>query len=238
MDKSIISSYKTTIALLLIYAFSLGVATFVEKYWGTETAKVFVYHSPIFFVLQFFLVVNFIAGSLQHRLFQRGKYGFLAIHFSLIVILAGALTTHVTGKEGMIHLREGESLSYMTSRTNRGESQHELPFRLELVKFTMERYPGSSSPSGFESLVRIHDGDQSFEREISMNNVLDYKGYRFFQASFDSDERGTILSVNRDVAGRNVTYTGYALLVIGFVLSFTSKNSRSSRLRRQERIVR
>jgi hypothetical protein len=42
------------------------------------------------------------------------------------------------------------------------------------------------------------------------------------------------LSVNRDVAGRNITYTGYALLVTGFVLSFKSKNSRFSRLRRQE----
>ena len=41
-----------------------------------------------------------------------------------------------------------------------------------------------------------------------MNNVLDVKGYRFFQASYDPDEQGTVLSVNRDVAGRNITYTG------------------------------
>jgi hypothetical protein len=211
----------------------MGVATFIEKYGGTEAAKVLVYHSPIFFVLQFFLVINFVAGSLQHQLFRRGKWGFLAVHLSLIVILAGALTTHVFGKEGTVHLREGESLDYMSVRTNRGESSQPLPFRLELLKFTMERYPGSSSPSGFASLMRIYDGDQSFERTISMNNVLDYKGYRFFQASFDKDERGTILSVNRDVAGRNITYTGYFLLVIGFVLNFLDKNSRFGLLRRQ-----
>jgi cytochrome c biogenesis protein ResB len=211
----------------------MGAATFVEKYWGTEAAKVFVYHSPLFFILQLFLIINFVASSLRHQLFRRRKWGFLAIHLSLIVILTGAFTTHVIGKEGMIHIREGESLDYMTVRTNRGESSQQLPFRLELLKFTMERYPGSSSPSGFESLIRIHDGNQSFERKISMNNVLDYKGYRFFQASFDSDERGTILSVNQDVAGRNVTYTGYALLIIGFILSFTDKNSRFRRLARE-----
>jgi hypothetical protein len=211
----------------------MGVATFIEKYGGTEAAKVFVYHSPIFFVLQFFLAINFIASSLQHRLFRRGKWGFLAVHCSLIVILAGALTTHVFGKEGTVHLREGESLDYMSVRTNRGESSQPLPFRLELLKFTMERYPGSSSPSGFASLIRIYDGDQSFERTVSMNNVLDHKGYRFFQASFDKDERGTILSVNRDVAGRNITYTGYFLLVVGFVLNFLDRNSRFGFLRRQ-----
>jgi cytochrome c-type biogenesis protein CcsB len=233
VGKSLISSYKTTIALLAVYASGLAIATFVEKYVGTEAAKVFIYHSPLFFVLQFFLVVNFVASSLQHQLFRKKKWGFLVIHFSLIIMLAGALWTHIAGKEGMVHLREGESLDYMTVRTNRGESSLQLPFRLELISFTVERYPGSSSPSNFESLIRIRDGNQSFERKISMNNVLDYKGYRFFQASFDSDEKGTILSVNRDVAGRNITYTGYALLITGFILSFTNKNSRFRQLARR-----
>ena len=233
MGKSLISSYKTTVGLLLVYALGLGAATFVEKYWGTEIAKVFIYHSPLFFALQFFLVVNFVASALQHQLLRRKKWGFLIIHFSLIIILAGALCTHITGTEGTVHLRAGENLDYMTIRTNRGENPQQLPFRLELIKFTVERYPGSSSPSNFESLVCIHDGTQSFERRISMNNVLDYKGYRFFQSSFDSDEKGTILSVNRDKAGRNITYTGYALLIIGFILSFTDKNSRFRQLARR-----
>jgi cytochrome c-type biogenesis protein CcsB len=63
-----------------------------------------------------------------------------------------------------------------------------------------------------------------------MNNVLDLKGYRFFQASYDTDEKGTVLSVNRDVAGRNITYTGYILLAIGFILCFTGKNFRLRQL--------
>ncbi len=66
-----------------------------------------------------------------------------------------------------------------------------------------------------------------------MNNVLDLKGYRFFQASYDEDELGTILSVNKDVAGRTITYGGYALLLAGFLLMFFMPNSRFRKLGRQ-----
>lgn len=97
----------------------------------------------------------------------------------------------------------------------------------------MTRYPGSSSPSSYESEVVVHvDGETRPER-IFMNNVLDVKGYRFFQASYDPDEQGTILSVNRDVAGRNITYTGYLLLVIGLILCFIGKNTRFMSLSRR-----
>ena len=60
---------------------------------------------------------------------------------------------------------------------------------------------------------------------IFMNNVLKYKGYRFYQASYDQDEKGTILSVNHDPAGMYVTYTGYALLFIFIILSLFNPNS-------------
>lgn len=233
MGKSLISSYKTTIALLSLYALSMAIATFIEKYSGTEIAKIAIYHSPLFFILQLFLVINFVAVLLERKLFRSGKWGFFTIHLAFIIILAGALTSHIFGKEGAIHLREGDKSEYMIIRSNKGESERKLPFGMELIKFTLKRYPGSSSPSSYESLIRVHDKDgKSFESLISMNNVLDYKGYRFFQASFDKDEKGSILSINQDVAGRNVTYTGYILLVIGFILSFTGKNTRFRQLSR------
>ena len=58
-----------------------------------------------------------------------------------------------------------------------------------------------------------------------MNNILKHKGYRFYQSSFDKDEKGTILSVNHDMAGMVVTYTGYAFLFIFIILSLFSKDS-------------
>jgi cytochrome c-type biogenesis protein CcsB len=230
MGKSLIYSYKAAIVLLVVYAAGLAIATFIEKYWGTELAKMIVYYSPIFILLQLFLVVNFIFTSLKHQLFKKGKWGFLFIHAALIVILAGALTSHIFSREGMVHLRENETVEEMLVRTNKGDAYYRLPFSLELVKFTMTRYPGSDSPSSFESHLKVHADNQIIEKRVSMNNVLDMKGYRFFQASYDRDEKGSILSVNKDVAGRNVTYTGYALLVMGFILGFTGKNSRFRRL--------
>ena len=50
-----------------------------------------------------------------------------------------------------------------------------------------------------------------------MNHVLDHKGYRFFQASFDPDEKGTVLSVNHDFWGTWVTYAGYILLYLSMM---------------------
>ena len=40
-----ISSSVTTIVLLLIYAFGLAIATFIEKYHGTAAAKAMIYYS-------------------------------------------------------------------------------------------------------------------------------------------------------------------------------------------------
>lgn len=232
------SSFVTTIVLLLIYAAGLAVATFIEKYHGTAVAKAMVYYSPLFFLLQLLLVVNFIAAALKHHYLKRGKWGLMLVHGAFIVILLGALTSFLTGEEGILHLREGETSDRIAIRTSGNTEYHTLPFSVELVKFTLTRYPGSASPSSFESEVLVHVDGQTRRERIFMNNVLDVKGYRFFQASYDQDELGTILSVNRDVAGRNITYAGYLLLVIGLVLSLIGKDTRFMRLSRRLRELR
>ena len=97
----------------------------------------------------------------------------------------------------------------------------------------MERYPGSDSPSAYESAVTVFDqriSDQGFDHLIYMNNVLNYAGYRFFQSSYDRDELGTVLSVNHDYWGTKVTYLGYSLLIIGMLLTPFMRKSRFSNL--------
>ena len=102
-----------------------------------------------------------------------------------------------------------------------------LPYTIKLNDFSMERYPGSNSPSGYKSDVVLIDKAANIEKPylIFMNNILKYKGYRFYQSSFDKDEMGTILSVNHDMAGMLVTYTGYSLLFLFIVLTLLNKNS-------------
>ncbi|MDR0749144.1 MAG: cytochrome c biogenesis protein CcsA [Tannerellaceae bacterium] len=234
----IASSYLTTIVLLLIYALGLAIATFIEKYFGTVAAKMIVYYSPLFFLLQFLLVVNFVAALIKHQLLKKKKWGFIFVHVAFIIILLGALISHLFGEEGVLHLREGESSNRIVVETSQGEHHRILPFHVELVKFTLTRYSGSSSPSSYESEVLVHVDGNTREARIFMNNVLDVKGYRFFQASYDKDEMGTILSVNKDVAGRNVTYAGYLLLTIGLALAISGKNSRFRRLSKQLKEIR
>ncbi len=227
------SSFVTTIVLLLIYAFGLAVATFIEKYHGTAVAKSMVYYSPLFFLLQFLLAVNFIAATIKRQYLKRGRWGLMLTHFAFIIILLGALTSFLFGKEGILHLREGETSNQIAVHTSDNTTFHTMPFSVRLKQFTLTRYPGSDSPSSYESEVIIVEDGKEREERIFMNNVLDVKGYRFFQASYDQDERGTILSVNRDVAGRNITYTGYLLLVIGLILCLCGKDSRFMRQSRR-----
>lgn len=102
-----------------------------------------------------------------------------------------------------------------------------LPFSIYLKDFQLERYPGSQSPSSFASEVLLIDESAGKKEDIRifMNNTLNYKGYKFFQSSYDPDERGTVLSVNHDLWGTWITYLGYALLILGFILSLVNKNS-------------
>lgn len=115
-----------------------------------------------------------------------------------------------------------------------GSKIYELPFKLKLNKFIATKYPGTEkSYSAFESQVTVQDPKESFDARIFMNNVLDYKGYRFFQASFDEDEKGTILSVNHDFFGTWVTYVGYFLLYFGMMAILFTKGSRFADLKRK-----
>ena len=228
-----IASMRTAIILMGIYALGLASATFLEKYYGTAAAKAMIYYSPLFFLLQGLMALNFLAILFQRKGLNRGRWGFLLTHIALLVILAGAMVSHVIGEEGILHLREGECSDQLQIETDRGTLRYALPFEVELVRFTLTRYPGSASPSAYESELLVHVEGQTIPVRVSMNNVLDVKGYRFFQASYDPDEKGTVLSVNRDVEGRNITYTGYLLLLAGLLYSLFGSHTRFRQLARQ-----
>lgn len=113
-----------------------------------------------------------------------------------------------------------------------GSVFHRFPFALKLNDFQIGRYPGSDSPSSFASEVSLTDHHLGIVKQyrIFMNNVLKYNGYRFFQASFDHDEKGTVLSVNYDLPGTAVSYAGYFLLFFGMFITLFNPVSRFRRL--------
>ncbi|MBR9758414.1 MAG: cytochrome c biogenesis protein CcsA [Algicola sp.] len=116
-----------------------------------------------------------------------------------------------------------------------GSKIRELPFSVKLNDFIADRYPGTeNSYSAFASEVTVIDEQEgNFNYRIYMNHILDHRGYRFFQAGFDPDEKGTKLSVNHDFWGTWITYIGYFLLYIGLLAILFDKNTRFADLRRQ-----
>ena len=115
-----------------------------------------------------------------------------------------------------------------------GSKIYELPFSLKLNDFIAEKYAGTEkSYSAFESKVTVNDKDETFDARIFMNNVLDYKGFRLFQASFDEDEKGTVLSVSHDFWGTWITYIGYFFLYFGMMCILFTKHSRFADIKRK-----
>ncbi|MFT6983233.1 MAG: cytochrome c-type biogenesis protein CcsB [Crocinitomicaceae bacterium] len=149
------------------------------------------------------------------------------------------LTVKVTdGKESkMVDLRGGEDAIPTRSvfefkgliyEMDYGSKEIKVPFSIFCKDFKLDRYPGSNSPSSFESFITIIDDENNYKKNTSiyMNNVIDYKGYRLFQSGYEQDESGTHLSVNHDWWGTNISYLGYLMMGIGMILSLFSKNGR------------
>ena len=226
---------KITLVLYLLLITVLAVATLVEHSLGSAFVAEHIYHSVPFILLWGALGVLMIFSLWKKTLLQ--VWPKILLHLSFLVILAGALTTYLTSRKGMMHLRMGEpSFQYME-----GESRliRSLPFTLELDTFYIDYYPGTDAPADYVSVVRVgthlnppckgglvgsqhilspsltgRDGEGLL---LSMNNILSHKGYRFYQSSYDEDCRGTWLGVNYDPWGTAVTYAGYLMLLISMI---------------------
>ncbi|MGB2087544.1 MAG: cytochrome c biogenesis protein CcsA [Psychroflexus salarius] len=145
-------------------------------------------------------------------------------------------TISLLGSQGTIEDLKKIQIGGFDIYSRYGSKEVELPFSLKLNDFIAEKQPGTAdrgTPSyvSFMSKVEVVDGANSYPYDIYMNHVLDHGGYRFFQASFQPDERGTILSVNNDWWGTWITYVGYFLLYLGLMLIMFDRHSRFGNLR-------
>ncbi|MEQ3691565.1 MAG: cytochrome c biogenesis protein CcsA [Flavobacterium sp.] len=117
-----------------------------------------------------------------------------------------------------------------------GSKVYDLPFSIKVNDFIAEKQPGTEkSYASFKSTLEIIDAEKknTFKDSVYMNNILDYRGYRFFQASFDQDEKGTVLSVSHDAVGTWITYIGYFLLYFALMVILFDKNTRFGDLKRK-----
>ncbi len=143
-------------------------------------------------------------------------------------------TVGLLGGQGMNNAFEHLNFGNLDIALKYGSKVIELPFSIKLNDFIAQRYPGTEkSYSSYESKVTVIDKEKGdYDYHIYMNNILDHGGFRFFQASFDPDEKGTILSVNHDFWGTWVTYIGYFLLYLALMAIMFDKNTRFADLER------
>ena len=206
---------KIIFILYILVLVCMAAATIVEKSQGTDYAHAH-YYGAWWFILIWAVLAALGAFYIIKRKVKCAST--LALHLSFIIILAGALLTHISAKRGMIHLRIGQPTdTYMAQDEEQGMKEEKLPFSLCLQKFEAKMHDGTNAVADYSSKFTVTDGDDKSEGEVSMNNIYSHRSYRLYQSSYDEDGKGSVLAINADPYGIPVTYTGYALLFISLV---------------------
>ena len=206
---------KIIFILYILVLVCMAAATIVEKSQGTDYVHAH-YYGAWWFILIWAVLAALGAFYIIKRKVKCAST--LALHLSFIIILLGALLTHVSAKRGMIHLRIGQPTdTYMAQDEEQGMKEEKLPFSLCLQKFEAKMHDGTNAVADYSSKFTVTDRDDKSEGEVSMNNIYSHRSYRFYQSSYDEDGKGSVLAINADPIGIPVTYTGYALLFLSLI---------------------
>ena len=207
---------KIIFILYVLVLISMAVATIVEKSQGTDYVHAH-YYGAWWFILMWAVMAALGVFYIIKRKVKRAST--LALHLAFIIILTGALLTHLSAKRGMIHLRIGEpnDTYMMANEEGNGMKEEKLPFSLCLQDFEAKMHDGTQAVADYSSKFTVTDGNEKSEGLVSMNNIYSHRSYRFYQSSYDEDGKGSVLAINADPYGIPVTYTGYALLFISLI---------------------
>lgn len=196
----------------------LAMATVVEKCYGTPFAHESVYSARWFVALWAVLAVSGLgyyfcppSGKKASPPMWKKNKGRSLLHVSFVVILAGAFVSYLSGEQGYMHIRQGETLDKYQPEDDRGEQS--LPFSVKLVLFDIEYHPGTDEPADFISFLKVDDEIC----KVSMNKIYKKQGYRLYQMGYDEDEMGTTLLLSHDPWGIGITYAGYLLLAVSML---------------------
>ncbi len=201
----------SVLVILLITVLAAG--TVIEKLHGSDFARIHVYSAWWFVALLAVFGIVVAIWAFQNKNWKKPVV--LTLFLSLSFILVGALLTMLTGQHGRMKLEPNRPNSqFFIQEQEDVITKKALPFSLTLDRFEIETYPDSPRPKDYVSYLRLSDGDFQQDVVISMNHILKYKHYRFYQSDYD-DQGNSILEVARDPWGIAFTYMGYVLLFVG-----------------------
>ena len=120
MDKiiSFFTSTRLMAVLFIVFALAMGIGTFIEDAYNTETARIYIYNAKWFEAIMLLFVVNFIGNIKRYQLHKKEKWATLLLHLSFILIIIGAFITRYISHEGMMFITEGETESHFYSDKN------------------------------------------------------------------------------------------------------------------------
>jgi len=201
----------------------LTAATILEKMYGSGFAYEEIYTSPFTIVLWCLLTAVSAIYIIRRHLWKHAAT--FCLHLSFVLILAGAMVTHLWGEQGRMHLRADSVSPSCCFKTADGETCR-LPFTVALKEFNLKNYAGTDAPMDYISTIEICDRGERSEATVSMNNIHRHRNYRFYQSGFDRDGLGATLAVSHDPWGIGITYAGYMLLLLSMAGFFFQKGSR------------
>lgn len=216
----------------IIVVLAMIAATLIESVEGSDFVARNIYHSWWFISLWALLAIAGLMFILRVK--QWKSPATFLMHTAFILILCGALITHIFGEQGSIMLIKGIPQNFFVLSDSRTAT---LPFQITLDDFDILYYEGTTSPQDYCSSLSIKDGDETIKGTVSMNNIFSYQGYRFYQSDYDTDLEAVSLAISHDPYGIFITYTGYIMLLISMILYFFQPNSRYRRLLKRKSII-
>ena len=118
MDKKIFSflfSTRLMAVLFLAFAIAMGVGTFIESKYNTDTSRILVYNAWWFEAIMVFFMINFLGNIKRYQLLKKEKWATLILHLAFVFILLGAFITRYISYEGVMPIREGAAENQILS---------------------------------------------------------------------------------------------------------------------------
>ncbi|MFH1092639.1 MAG: cytochrome c biogenesis protein ResB [Candidatus Omnitrophota bacterium] len=190
-----IGSLKITFFMLLVIAFSSILGTlipqgqnnqfYIQKY-GLETGRIIlffqaddffnsIYYNMLLFCLGLNLLFCTVNSFKLVLLKDRRKLAIFLLHCGVLVVFLGALVSKFTKQSQRYTLFADEKVVL-----------HDENAEIIFKQFSMEYYPGSQTPKEYRSRVElVEKGVLKKEYLIRVNHPLRYKGFSFYQSSFE-----------------------------------------------------
>lgn len=204
---------KLIVTLVITSILAMVTGTIVEHLQGTNHAHQYIYGAPWFVALWTILMVC-TTIVLQSKS-MRKRLTLYMTHMGMVLVMVGGGITWLTSNEGYMHIRQGDMSMHFVSKD---KMLHRLPFALELDSFEVRYYPYTTSPADYVSHLVVHQDQDTTHATISMNNILRSSGYRIYQASYDADLRGTVLTVSYDPIGTYLVHIGFIITTLGMII--------------------